>query len=164
MSELNMMELLSIDGLQGIGGEVATVEPLELTHVTSNPTERQEDLADDYTNARNSINIASQLAMELAISATETARTAESPRSIEVAQQAINTLASIAKEQLKLHDSMKNITSEQTKVGTGSSPVAATQTITTQNVFVGTPSELMAQMGTQYESQKNEKIIEGEVL
>lgn len=160
MSDFNVNQLLAVDDIPGLEDEVVAVEPIELKQIQSNPVERHEDLGDDYGVARNSVNIALQLAQELAISATETARNAESPRSIEVAANAINVLASMAEAQLKLHKSMKDITNEQAKVGSGGN-TPQQQQISAQNVFFGTPAELMAQVGTQYDAQQ-EKIIEHE--
>lgn len=160
MSDFNVNQLLAVDDIPGLEDKVILVEPIDLKQIQSNPTERHGDLSVDYGVARNSVNIALQLAQELAISATETARTADAPRSIEVAANAINMLASIAEAQLKLHKSMKDITNEQAKTGSGAN-TSQPQQISAQNVFFGTPAELMAQVGTQYDAQQ-EKIIEHE--
>lgn len=158
--DLDVNALLSVEGIQGIGGELVELEKMEITPIESNPSNRQDDLADDYTSARNTLNTATQLLTELAMVAVENARASESARTIEVATGAVTALAAMSKDLLKVHKEMREITSEGTSVGSGTTP-APQQQITAQNVFVGTPAELMSKVGSQYDA-KAEKVIESE--
>lgn len=149
MNELDMSELLNVDDLPGLENEVAIVEPLELVARESNPTNRNVDLGEDYSNVRQMLYFQQQMLMEAAKVSLEQARGSEAPRVMEVFATLMGQMTSTNKELLRIHKDMKDITSEQTKVeGAGKQ----TQHITATNVFVGTPNELMNQVGSQYDS------------
>ncbi|EPJ2511848.1 terminase small subunit, partial [Salmonella enterica subsp. enterica serovar Bareilly] len=61
---------------------------------------------------------------------------------------------------LKLHKDMKEITSEQ--VGTKSTAPSSQMNIQNATVFMGSPTELMEEVGDAYEAQEaREKVING---
>lgn len=148
MNELDMSELLNVDNLPGLENEVAIVEPLELVARESNPTNRNVDLGEDYSNVRQMLYFQQQMLMEAAKVSLEQARGSEAPRVMEVFATLMGQMTSTNKELLRIHKDMKDITSEQTKVEAGKQ----TQNITATNVFVGTPADLMGKVGSQYDS------------
>ena len=163
MKELDMSELLDMSGLPGMDYDTEEIvhPPIVLVDVTSNPVNRQPDLEDDYSRARRMMSYAEQMSLDLAKVVLENAKNSESPRYAEVAVQTINQLMTNAKESLKLHREMKEITAETTSTGTGTAGITVEGDAT---VFVGTPADLMAQEGTQSEalSKANQDAIEGE--
>ncbi|MGL5306494.1 MAG: terminase small subunit [Aeromonas veronii] len=162
MNELDVNELMTIGdfpGLaDGIEDAVVPVEPLQLVSTESNPANRAMDLSDDYKNVRNMLYFQQQMLMEAAKVSLESARTSEAPRTMEVFATLMGQMTTTNKELLRIHKDMKDITSEQTKTDPGSGSSVGTQTITAQNVFLGTPAELMAQVGSQYDSPKKKVI------
>lgn len=160
MNELDVNELMIIGdfpGLaDGIEDAVVPVEPLQLVSTESNPSNRALDLSDDYMNVRNMLYFQQQMLMEAAKVSLESARTSEAPRTMEVFATLMGQMTTTNKELLRIHKDMKDITSEQTKTDPGQS--VGTQTITAQNVFLGTPAELMSKVGSQYDSPKKKVI------
>lgn len=163
-NELDISSLMHVSDIPGIeDGAIATVEPMDLIEQGSNPANRQLDLTDDYSNVRKMLYFQQQMLMEAAKVSLEAARTSEAPRTMEVFATLMGQMTSTNKELLRIHKDMKDITSETTTVdksAPGTSTATAVQPqITAQNVFVGTPADLMNQVGTQYEARK-EKVIE----
>lgn len=159
MQELNMTQLLSVDDIPDLHSDVVVIEPFIPVQIESNPLDRSEDLADDYAFTRNLMRMQQQMGMVALEAALENARGSDAPRMMEVFAGMMSTMTSVNKEAMNMHKNMKDITSEQTKIGSGSNQ--PTQQITTQNVFVGTPAELMSKVGTQYEARA-EKVINQE--
>lgn len=157
MNELNISELLDIGNVPGLENEVALVEPLELVKVESNPTNRNEDLTQDYSKVREMFYFQQQMLMEAAKVSLEQARSSDAPRVMEVFATLMGQMTTTNKELLRIHKEMKDITSEQTK--TNGTPNQSN--ITATNVFVGTPNELMGKVGSQYDSLSTEyKVVE----
>lgn len=155
MSDLDMNNLLTMGDLPGaMATEVAVVEPIELKSTDSNPTNRTVDLSEDYCNVRNMLYFQQQMLMEAAKVSLESARVSEAPRTMEVFATLMGQMTTTNKELLRIHKDMKDITSEQTTAGKASATPA--QNITAQNVFVGTPADLMNQVGSQYDARKAE--------
>lgn len=155
MSDLDMNNLLTMGDLPGaMATEVAVVEPIELKSTDSNPTNRTVDLSEDYCNVRNMLYFQQQMLMEAAKVSLESARVSEAPRTMEVFATLMGQMTTTNKELLRIHKDMKDITSEQTTAGKPSATPA--QNITAQNVFVGTPADLMNQVGSQYDARKAE--------
>lgn len=153
MNDLDMNSLLSVGDLPGaMATEVAVVEPIELTATDSNPTNRTVDLSEDYCNVRNMLYFQQQMLMEAAKVSLESARVSEAPRTMEVFATLMGQMTTTNKELLRIHKDMKDITSEQTTAG----KATPAQNITAQNVFVGTPADLMNQVGSQYDARKAE--------
>lgn len=157
-----MNELLSVDDIPDIHGDIVVIEPFVATDIQSNPAERSVDLSDDYSYARNNMHKMQQMGMEALSVALENARNSDAPRMMEVFATMMSTMTNLNKESLNLHKNMKDITSEQTKTGAGTSQ--PTQQIGTQNVFVGTPADLMNKVGSQYDAKAEKVINETEVI
>lgn len=118
MSELNMAELLSLEGLPGLEGEELRVyEPLVLKEVDSNPTNRKPDIEDDYSMVRRNLHFQSQMLMDMAQIALENAKNAESPRHVEVFATLMGQMTATNKELLRVHKDMKDITDEKVLTG-----------------------------------------------
>lgn len=160
MNELNISDLLSIEGLPNVEGEeIVVYEPTVLEDVTSHPNERKIDLESDYSLVRQNLNQQSQMMMAMAKIALENAKNAESPRHVEVFATLMGQLTSTNKELLKIHKDMKDITSEETK--TNQAP-ASNMTIENAQVFLGTPTELMSRIGNSQDVKyEKEKVING---
>lgn len=160
--QLDIGKLLDISELPGIEGEeIEVYKPLELTPVESNPKDRAPDLEDDYTVVRRNMHYQSQMLMDAAKIFLETAKNADSPRHMEVFSTLMGQMTSTNKELLKMHKEMKDITAEQ--VGTKGSPQqGGTTNIENATIFMGSPSDLMDEIGDSYEAQeRQEKIING---
>lgn len=159
MNDLNLQDLLSVEGLPGIEGEeVAVYEPTVLVDVESNPTNRKTDLESDYSLVRKNLNYQSQMLLEMGKIALENAKNAESPRHVEVFATLMGQMTNTNKELLKIHRDMKDITNEETK--TTQQQSGGQMNIESAQVFVGSPSELMMQLGTSQDT-KDEKVING---
>lgn len=118
MSELNMAELLSLEGLPGLEGEELPVyKPLVLEEVDSNPTNRKPDIEDDYSLVRRNLHFQSQMLMDMAKIALENAKNAESPRHVEVFATLMGQMTATNKELLRVHKDMKDITDEKVITG-----------------------------------------------
>lgn len=157
MNELDVNSLMEFGDLPGLATndttEVVTVEPINLISKKSNPLNRNIDLSEDYSTVRTMLYFQQQMLMEAAKVSLESARTSEAPRTMEVFATLMGQMTATNKELLKMHREMRDITSEHTKT---ESPTGGTssQNITAQNVFLGTPAELMNRVGSQYDSPK----------
>ncbi|UPW39482.1 small terminase protein [Escherichia phage vB_EcoM_ESCO47] len=161
MEGLDINKLLDISDLPGISGEeVEVYAPLELVEVTSNPKNRTPDLEDDYTVVRKNMHFQQQMLMDAAKIFLETAKNADSPRHMEVFATLMGQMTTTNKEILKLHKEMKDITAEQ--IGTKGVAPAGQMNIQNATVFMGSPTELMEEVGDAYEAQEaREKVING---
>lgn len=154
---LDMNELLSIDDLPGIDGEeVVVYQPLELKTIESNPKERTIDLENDYTVVRKNLHFQQQMLMDAAKIFLESAKNADSPRHMEVFATLMGQMTTTNKELLKLHNEMKNITDERigTKNPNGEQPQQGNVNIQNAQVFLGSPTDLMDNIGDAFETQQ----------
>lgn len=161
MSEqLDITKLLDISELPGIEGEeVAVYEPLVLKEVKSNPNDRKPDLEDDYSVVRKNMHFQQQMLMDAAKIFLETAKNADSPRHMEVFATLMGQMTTTNKEILKLHKEMKDITDEKVTPSTNS---PQTTNIENATIFMGSPSDLMDEVGDSYEAQeRREKLVNG---
>ncbi|MGL4522752.1 MAG: terminase small subunit [Bacilli bacterium] len=153
MNNLDVNALMVVGDLPGTEECLpAVVEPLVLKETVSNPGNRTLDLDEDYSNVRKMLYFQQQMLMEAATVSLEQARTADAPRVMEVFSTLMGQMTITNKELLKVHKDMKDITSEQVNTGANSSPSTPAANITATNVFLGTPSELMNKVGTQYDA------------
>ena len=161
MEGLDINKLLDISDLPGIDGEeIKVYEPLQLVEVKSNPQNRTPDLEDDYGVVRRNMHFQQQMLMDAAKIFLETAKNADSPRHMEVFATLMGQMTTTNKEILKLHKDMKDITSEQ--VGTKGAVPTGQMNIQNATVFMGSPTELMDEIGDAYEAQEaREKVING---
>lgn len=158
MENFNMQELLSLDKIAGSaeGEEMVVYEKLELIHVESNPKDRQEDLESDYSKAREIAHIQTQMLMDMAEIALHNAKNSDSPRHVEVFTGLMSQLSASNMALIKIHKEMKDITDEKTttgddnKNGGGS---GSNMNIENATVFVGSPTELMQQRGSAYDTK-----------
>lgn len=162
MEGLDINKLLDITDLPGINGEeVEVYKPLELVEVQSNPQNRTPDLEDDYGVVRKNMHFQQQMLMDAAKIFLETAKNADSPRHMEVFATLMGQMTTTNKEILKLHKEMKDITAEQIGTKGGGAP-AGQMNIQNATVFMGSPTELMDEVGDAYEAQEaREKVING---
>lgn len=156
MENFNMQELLSLDNIQGSaeGEEMVVYEKLELIPVVSNPKDRQEDLESDYTKAREIANFQTQMLMDMAQIALHNAKNSDSPRHVEVFTGLMNQLTASNMAMMKIHKEMKEITDEKTTTGNDDKPKGNSgMNIENATVFVGSPTELMQQRGSAYDTK-----------
>ena len=160
MSELDINKLMDITDLPRIAGEEVTAyEPLVLKEVESNPNNRTPDLEDDYSVVRKNLHFQQQMLMDAGKIFLEAAKNAESPRHMEVFATLMGQMTTTNKELLKLHKEMKEITAEQ--IGTKGGTPSQTN-IENATIFMGSPADLMDEVGDSYEAQeRQEKIING---
>lgn len=157
LSILDMNELLSIDDLPGVDGEeIVVYQPLELKTIESNPKERTIDLENDYTVVRKNLHFQQQMLMDAAKIFLESAKNADSPRHMEVFATLMGQMTTTNKELLKLHNEMKNITDERigTKNPNGEQPQQGNVNIQNAQVFLGSPTDLMDNIGDAFETQQ----------
>lgn len=164
MNQLDIGKLMDISELPGVtGDEIQVYEPLKLVDVESNPNNRTPDLEDDYIIVRKNMHYQQQMLMDAAKIFLETAKNADSPRHMEVFGTLMGQMTTTNKEILKLHKEMKDITAEQVSTKGGTQSVNIEQA----TVFMGSPSDLMDEVGDSYEAiearEKEEKIINGTV-
>ena len=162
MEGLDINKLLDITDLPGINGdEIPVYEKLELVEVKSNPHDRTPDLEDDYGVVRKNMHFQQQMLMDAARIFLETAKNADSPRHMEVFATLMGQMTTTNKEILKLHKEMKDITAEQ--IGTkGGGAQTGQMNIQNATVFMGSPTDLMDEVGDAYEAQEErEKVING---
>lgn len=153
MSELNIASLMDISELPGIEGEeIEVYAPLELVEVKSNPNDRKPDLEDDYSVVRKNMHFQQQMLMDAAKIFLETAKNADSPRHMEVFATLMGQMTTTNKEILKLHKEMKDITDE--KVDTKGQGGQQTTNIENATIFMGSPTDLMDEIGDSYEAQE----------
>lgn len=154
MSELNVGELLSVGELPGTyDHEIVEYKEIEIKPTVSNPDNRSYDLRDDYALVREIEHKKVQILMEATMVALRNAATSDSPKHMEALAKISAQLTASSKTLLGVHKDMRDITSETTRGGSSSAGVApAANNVGTQNVFIGTPAELMNKVGTQYDS------------
>lgn len=148
--ELNLEELMNIQGLPGLtdedGNELTQFEIPEIPNLVSNPADRTSDEDADYTRVRDNYHFQQELMKLMALRAYENAMMSDSPRAIEVFSTLMSNMANNNKEMLNVHKTMNDIR-QQPKGQTGDT------TINAQSVFVGSPTELMGQVGGQLEAK-----------
>lgn len=148
---LQMDRILDTSDLPGIDGEeLPKIVPLELIEVTSNPKERTLDLEDDYTVVRKNLHFQQQMLMDAAKLFLESAKTADSPRHMEVFATLMGQFTTSNKELLKIHNDMKAITNENVAVPQGNGNV----NIENAHVFVGSPTDFMEEHGDAFEASQ----------
>lgn len=158
---LDITKMMDIGDLPGLTGEeVQVYQPLELVVVESNPKDRSPDLEDDYKIVRRNMHYQQQMMLDAAKIFLETAKNADSPRHMEVFATLMSQMTNGNKELLKLHKEMKDITSEN--VGTKGGNGQQGMNIENANIYVGSPTDMMDELGDSYESkERREKVIDG---
>lgn len=159
-TDLNIAQLMDITDLPGLTGEeIAPYEKLELVEVKSNPNDRKPDLEDDYSVVRKNLHFQQQMLMDAGKIFLETAKNADSPRHMEVFATLMGQMTTTNKEILKLHKEMKEITDEKVTPGANQ---PSTTNIENATIFMGSPTDLMDEIGDSYEAQEaKEKLVNG---
>lgn len=149
--QVDMNELLDVSEIPGFtGGDVIpTAPPLELKEVQSNPDDREKDLFSDYKEVRKNMHFQSQMLLDAAKLFLESAKSADSPRHMEVFATLMGQMTTTNKELLKMHKDMKDITEQ---------PASNPQHINATFVS-SSPMEMMEEFGSSYdviEAEKND--------
>lgn len=154
--DFNLANLLDIKGLPGVvGEEVVVYEKLELEAVESHPDERVKDLYDDYKFVRETIRFQRQMLMNISTIALENAKNSESPKQVEAFTKLMSEMTSSISKLMQLHKDINEILNVKPAA---QSAEQGTTTIKADTVFVGTPADLMQQMGTHQASAKKSAI------
>lgn len=155
-SEFDMANLLDIKGLPGVEGEeIVVYEKLELEDVQSHPDDRLKDLYDDYKYVRETIRFQRQMLMNISTIALENAKNSESPKVVEAFSKLMKELTANNEQLMKLHKEINEIQNVRpASPGEGGSQ----PTIKADTVFIGSPADLMQQMGTHQASAKRAAI------
>lgn len=158
---LDITKMMDIGDLPGLTGEeIQVYQPLELVPVESNPQNRAPDLENDYTLVRRNMHYQQQMILDAAKIFLETAKNADSPRHMEVFATLMSQMTNGNKELLKLHKEMKDITAEN--VGTKGGNQNSGMNIENANIYVGSPTDMMDELGDSYEAQeRKEKLVNG---
>lgn len=159
---VDIATLMNIEGLPGVtdqnGNELVPFEMPDIKEVTSNPTNRTVDLESDYSSVRDNVYFQQQLLRLMAMRAYENAATSDSPRHVEVFATLMTQMTNNNKQILDIQKLMKDITQEEVKTGT-----PAPNITTTGPVFIGSPTEIMRELGGQQDVRaKKAREIEGE--
>lgn len=155
--DFNLANLLDVKGLPGVVGEdVVVYEKLELEAVESHPDERVQDLYDDYKFVRETIRFQRQMLMNISTIALENAKNSESPKQVDAFTKLMGEMTNSISRLMQLHKDINEIMNVKPAAAAGE--VQGTTTIQAETVFVGTPADLMNQVGTHQASAKRTAI------
>lgn len=153
--EFSLQNLLDIKGLPGVVGEdVVVYEKLELESVESHPDDRIRDLHEDYKMVRETFRFQRQMLMNISTIALENAKNSESPKQVEAFTKLMSEMTNSVSKMMQLHKDINEILNVKPAQG----PSEGTPTIKADTVFIGTPADLMQQMGTHQASAKKSAI------
>lgn len=156
--EFSLQNLLDIKGLPGVTGEdVVVYEKLELADVESHPDDRVQDLYEDYKFVRETIRFQRQMLMNISTIALENAKNSESPKQVDAFTKLMAEMTNSISKLMQLHKDINDIMNVKPAAQAGSTE-SGTTTIKADTVFVGTPADLMQQMGTHQASAKRAAI------
>ncbi len=157
----DISKIMDIGDLPGISGEeIQVYQPLALVDINSNPKDRSPDLETDYSLVRRNMHYQQQMILDAAKIFLETAKNADSPRHMEVFATLMSQMTNGNKELLKLHKEMKDITAEN--IGTKGNNSGQGMNIENANIYVGSPTDMMDELGDSYDAkERQEKIIDG---
>lgn len=158
---LDISKMMDIGDLPGLTGEeIQVYQPLALVDIDSNPKDRSPDLETDYSLVRRNMHYQQQMILDAAKIFLETAKNADSPRHMEVFATLMSQMTNGNKELLKLHKEMKDITAEN--IGTKGNNSGQSMNIENANIYVGSPTDMMDELGDSYDAkERQEKIING---
>ena len=158
----NLDEVMQLTGMPGLYETPETPEPIEpivLEEIESSIDTLGEDFRSDYELVRQSYYYQQQMLLEASQIALQNAKSNDAPRTMEVFSTIMNSWASSNKELLKMHRDIKDIQEKQkqTPDEAGSQVVNNTQ----NNInFVGTPNDLMNELGSQFDQQLKSEVID----
>lgn len=141
-------DLLDMSGVPG-AEEKQPLEPFELKEVAGGDLDnRDSDMKDDYRSARESIHQQQQMITELAQLTLETARSTNSPKLVDAFSSLMGRLTDVNQKMMDHHKATL-AAGAKTSSGTGEGEKKVSNT---QNNFYMTPTEMMSEIGTQYEA------------
>lgn len=158
ISGLTDFDALDIPGAIAGDHEIVEYQPPEIPSIVSNPGERKIDLDTDYAKARDTVNFQQELLKLALLKQFENANTSDAPRQMEVLATLSTQLTNSTKQLLDIQKQMKDITQEQITTGqqTGGTQIKA------DTVYVGSPTDMLNEVGTRQEFLREEKVINGE--
>jgi len=159
-------ELLGIPGMQPSGfsdTEIVPIDPIVLKDIESNLDLVSEDFKSDYELVRQSYHFQQQMMLDAAQLALQNAKTDSAPRQMEVFSTLMSTWSTINKELLKMHKDIKDIKSKQDP--TESLPNTNTTINNTHNnVMVGTPLDVLEELGSQFDQQLKKQHTDEDII
>lgn len=155
MSEFNINKATSLLDFLDNDGDIKNevIEPFAIVPIDSNSDNQDTELDRDYEKARKNLDALSQMAMEGAKTALENARNSDAPRQMEVFNQSLEKASGLQKDIIDIHEKFKKSKGLDKPKSGGNTSVQA------QNVFVGTPTQLMEQLGSNAEVRRKEKEV-----
>lgn len=155
MDNNDLKQALSLSGFDvdedGIQNEI--IEPFQIVPIESSSENQDTELDRDYEKARRNLDALSQMSMEGVKVALENARNSDAPRQMEVFNQSVEKASSLQKDIIDIHDKFKKSKGADHKGSGGNT------TVNGENVFVGTPAQLMDQLGSNAEHKRKEKEV-----
>lgn len=150
------LEFLNTDQLPGLIGDSTPTPPLVVTESTpiKDVSTLNESLVDDLNLTRSTLRAQQEIMLQVAKEFAKTAMTAEHPKVIEALGTFMGHLTQNAKALVDMHKSAKD--------AAGPGVVQQqNQQINAENVFIGTPTDLLDHFGTRQDSKKS-ALLEGE--
>lgn len=151
------LDFLNTDQLPGLIGESTPTPPLVVTETTEikDVSTINEHLVDDLNLTRATLRAQQEIMLQVAKEFAKTAMTAEHPKVIEALGTFMGHLTKNATALVDMHKSAKD--------AAGPGVVQQqNQQINAENVFIGTPTDLLDHFGTRQDSKK--QAIEGEYV
>lgn len=159
----SLLDVSSLDETLGEETQEVRLEPFETKEVQSHPEDMSKDVLEDYKSVRGSMHTQQQMLLESAKVALEFARNTESPRAFEVFSQIMNQLTGLNVSMTKFHGEILELEKKRRDLLKGKSEGEGNTTIiNAENVFYGTPSDMIEMQGSQVESRRNEKVVNPE--
>lgn len=156
----NLLDVSSLDETLGEETEPTKIEPFVPKEVQSHPADMAKDVVDDYSSVRGTMHRQQQMMIEAANVALEFARNTESPRAFEVFSQLMDKLTQLNTGMTKFHHDILDLEKKRRDLEKGTKNTdSATTIINAENVFYGTPSDMMEKEGSQSEARRVEKDI-----
>lgn len=156
----NLLDVSELDETLGEETDEIKLEPFKAKEVKSHPEDMSQDVVDDYSSVRGTMHRQQQMMIEAANVALEFARNTESPRAFEVFSQLMDKLTQLNTGMTKFHHDILDLEKKRRDMEKGSKSVdSGTTIINAENVFYGTPSDMMEKEGSQSEARRGEKDI-----
>lgn len=156
-----LLDVSDLDETLGEETQEIKLEPFIPKAVQSHPSDMAQDVVEDYSSVRGTMHLQQQMLIESAKVALEFARNTESPRSFEVFTQIMDKLTQLNTGMTKFHQDMLDLEKKRRDLLKGSKESGdnTTTIINAENVFYGTPSDMIDREGSQTETRRNEKDI-----
>lgn len=151
------LDFLNTDQLPGLIGDSTPTPPLVVSEATEikDVSTLNEHLVDDLNLTRSTLRAQQEIMLQVAKEFAKTAMTAEHPKIIEALGTFMGHLTQNAKALVDMHKTAKD--------AAGPGVVQQqNQQINAENVFIGTPTDMLDHFGTRQDSKK--AMIEGEYV